>query len=282
MKRTLAMLMLASAAPALANASVSSPAAPVATAIPAPADVGRGPGGTIALDMDAPAIPCAKRGVPRARGRPLAAGPSRLTLLYPQWLPGNHGPRGPLAELVDLRFSVAGKPVAWRRDPIEVYAFHLDLPAGARELVADSIHTSPLQPSEGRVTMTPEMLNLQWEKMSLYPAGHHVRRIPVRASVTLPPGWSVAGALDGMRQQGDRVSWTATDYEQLVNSPLFAPDAISASGTLAGRWRSTCSPTRPNCSTSPRAISPAFPRWSRRPSCCSGRRPMTATNSSPR
>jgi len=208
MKRTLALLALALAVPASA-----------AEPIPAPVDA-PWPGGAITLDIDASDT---LRGVFRVRQTiPLAPATSRLTLLYPQWLPGNHAPRGPLAELVDLRFSVAGKPVAWRRDPIEVNAFHVDLPPGAHDLVAEFIHTSPLQPSEGRVTMTPEMLNLQWEKMSLYPAGHHVRRLPVRASVTLPPGWSVAGAIDGMRQQGDRVTWAATDYESLVDSPLFA------------------------------------------------------------
>jgi len=208
MKRIFALLALALAAPIAA-----------AEPIPVSADT-PWPGGAITLDIDASDT---LRGLFRVRETiPLAPGTSRLTLLYPQWLPGNHGPRGPLAELVDLHFSVAGKPVAWRRDPIEVNAFHIDLPAGARELVAEFIHTSPLQTSEGRVTMTPEMLNLQWEKMSLYPAGHAVRRIPVRAGVTLPTEWSVAGALDGMRQQGDRVTWATTDFEQLVDSPLFA------------------------------------------------------------
>jgi hypothetical protein len=95
----------------------------------------------------------------------------RLTLRYPQWLPGNHAPRGPIAELVGVANSARRRqPLHWERDRIDVNAFHLDLPAGARG-------GRPLRPhlaaaaAEGRVTMTPEMLNLQWEKMSLYPAG---------------------------------------------------------------------------------------------------------------
>lgn len=188
-------------------------------AIPDPVDTPWA-GGTIQLDIDASDV---TRGTYRVTETiPVAAGTRRLTLLFPQWLPGNHGPSGPLAELVDLRFMVDGKPVAWQRDPVEVHAFHVDLPAGARQVVARFIHTSPLQSSEGRVTMTPEMLNLQWEKMSLYPAGHYVGRIRIRPSVTVPAGWTAATALDGARKTGDRYSWAETNYEELVDSPIFA------------------------------------------------------------
>jgi len=214
-------------APLFAALFLASPAAsqdtprsvPIAHTVPDPQDT-PWPGGTIALDIDATDI---QRGLYRiTQTIPVAAGAQRLTLLYPQWLPGNHGPRGPLAELVALRFMSAGKALTWRRDPVEVYAFHIDLPAGTRDVTAHFIHTSPLQPSEGRITMTPEMLNLQWEKMSLYPAGHYVRRIRIKPQVTFPAGWTAATALDGERASGNRVSWAETDYETLVDSPIFA------------------------------------------------------------
>jgi predicted metalloprotease with PDZ domain len=153
---------------------------------------------------------------------PVAPGTRKLTLLLPQWLPGNHAPRGPLAELVDLQFFAGNQKLTWKRDPVEVHAFHVELPEGAKEVVARFVHTSPLQASEGRITMTQEMLNLQWEKMSLYPAGHYVRRIRVVPSVTLPEGWTAAAALDGLKQQGNYLSWAETSYEILVDSPIFA------------------------------------------------------------
>ncbi|KUR73109.1 peptidase M61 [Novosphingobium fuchskuhlense] len=153
---------------------------------------------------------------------PVPAGQSRLTLLYPKWLPGNHGPEGPIAELVDVRFYAGGKPLTWSRDPVDVYAFHVDLPAGTSEITARLIHTSPLRTSEGRVTMTREMLNLQWEKMSLYPAGYYVRQIKVQPTVTFPAGWQVFTALDGKAATGSVVTWAVTDYETLVDSPIFA------------------------------------------------------------
>jgi predicted metalloprotease with PDZ domain len=188
-------------------------------AVPDPVDT-PWPGGTIQLDIDASDVTRATYKVTETI--PVAPGTRQLTLLFPQWLPGKHGPRGPLAELVDLRFTVDGKPVAWRRDPIEVYAFHLDLPDNAAKVVARFIHSSPLQPSEGRITVTPEMLNLQWEKMSLYPAGHNVGRIRIRPGVTLPSGWTPATALDGEARSGEHYSWAETNYGELVDSPIFA------------------------------------------------------------
>lgn len=215
----IAALGLALAAPAL-SATLSAPAAvPLSQQVPDAADVPY-PGGTMVLDIDATDT---LRGVYRVTQTvPVAPGTQRLTLLFPQWLPGNHGPRGPLAELIDVTFSADGQLLRWKRDPVEVNAFHIDLPAGTTAVVARFLHTSPLQSSEGRITMTQEMLNLQWEKMSLYPAGHYVRQIKVKPSVTVPTGWTVAGALDGLKREGDRWSWGETSYEVLVDSPLFA------------------------------------------------------------
>ncbi|MEY4671561.1 MAG: hypothetical protein RLZZ415_1440 [Pseudomonadota bacterium] len=215
----IANLGLALAAPAL-SAPLSAPTAvPLSQQVPDAADTPY-PGGTMTLDIDATDT---LRGVYRVTQTvPVAPDTQRLTLLFPQWLPGNHGPRGPLAELVDVTFTANGQLLRWKRDPVEVNAFHIDIPAGTKDVVARFIHTSPLQSSEGRITMTQEMLNLQWEKMSLYPAGHYVRQIRVKPSVTVPAGWTVAGALDGVKHEGDRWSWDETSYEILVDSPLFA------------------------------------------------------------
>ncbi|PKB19276.1 glycyl aminopeptidase [Novosphingobium kunmingense] len=202
-----------------ARAANSAPlAVPIAQTVPDAKDVPYP--GTIKLDIDASDT---VRGVYRVTETiPVAAGTRTLTLLYPQWLPGNHGPRGPLAELVDLSFTAGGQKLEWKRDPVEVYAFHVTLPEGASEVVAKFIHTSPLQSSEGRITMTPDMLNLQWEKMSLYPAGHYVRQITIQPFVTLPAGFTAATALDGLAQQGNRWAWAPTNYEVLIDSPIFA------------------------------------------------------------
>jgi len=176
--------------------------------------------GTISLVIDASDVTTGAYRVTETI--PVAPGATKLTLLHPKWLPGNHGPKGTIAELVDVRFYAGGKLLNWTRDPVDVFAFHVDVPAGAGEVVAKFIHSSPLRENEGRITMTREMLNLQWEKMSLYPAGHYVRQIRVKPAVTFPAGWQVFTALDGKTANGNVVTWDVTDYETLVDSPVFA------------------------------------------------------------
>lgn len=215
----IAALALALAAPAHAQ-SMAAPDAPLA-ATPIPLATDRPwPGGVMTLDVDASDV---ARGLYRVTQTiPVAPGTRRLTLLYPQWLPGNHAPRGPIAELVGLEFFAGAQPLRWERDRVDVHAFHLDLAGTSGPVVARFVHTSPLRSAEGRVTMTAEMLNLQWEKMSLYPAGHNVSRIAVTPSVTLPVGWNLATALAGRTRRGDTVSFASTDYATLVDSPVMA------------------------------------------------------------
>ncbi len=194
-------------------------ATPLVNNVPAARDIAY-PGGPITLAIDASDI---VRAVYRVTETiPVAPGTANLVLMLPRWLPGNHSPNGTMDQLVDVHFFADGKPVTWRRDPVEVFAFHLDLPAGAREVVAKFIHTSPLQSAEGRISMTAEMLNLQWDRMSLYPAGYYVRQIRIKPRVVFPAGWSVASALDGRVQSGATIDWAETDYATLIDSPVFA------------------------------------------------------------
>ena len=213
-----AALAGASSTPALAQTAPAASSANI-PAIPASADTPH-PGGTMTLAIDATDV---MRGIYSVRQTiPVAPGTRSLTLLYPAWLPGHHAPRGPISQIPGLTFAAGKETINWRRDPINVNAFHLDVPAGTTNVVAQFVHTSPLRSAEGRVTMTPAMLNLQWEKMSLYPAGHYTRRIGVQPSVTLPEGWTPATSLAGQKRSGNRYDWAQTDYETLVDSPVFA------------------------------------------------------------
>ena len=152
----LSAIALALAAPAILAANSAPVAVPLSHNVPDAADVPY-PGGTLGLSIDATDV---TRGVYRVtESIPVAPGTRQLTLLFPQWLPGNHGPRGTLAELVALTFEAGGQKLEWKRDPIEVNAFHIALPAGTREVTARFIHTSPLQTAEGRITMTCEFCN---------------------------------------------------------------------------------------------------------------------------
>lgn len=148
--------------------------------------------------------------------------PGPLTLLYPEWLPGNHAPRGPIDGLAGLIMTAGGHPVEWVRDPVNVYAFHVQVPAGATRLDLEFDFASPLVRDQGRTVVTPDMIGLQWNTVVLYPAGYYVSRITVAPTITLPDGWELAGALDVDNRRGTTVRFKPTTLETLVDSPLFA------------------------------------------------------------
>ena len=152
----------------------------------------------------------------------IPAAPGPLTLLYPQWLPGNHGPSGPLSQLAGLTMRAGGKVLDWTRDPVNVHAFHVTLPDGTSTLEVDYQFLSPLETSQGRITMTSEILGVQWQAMTLYPAGYFSRNIRVQPSVTLPDGWQYGTALETAERQGNVVSFKPLTLEHLVDSPVFA------------------------------------------------------------
>ena len=193
-------------------------AAAVGAPIPAPRDVPFP--GVIELHVDATDI---DHRVFRVRETVPVAAPGRTTLLYPKWLPGNHSTTGPIDKLAGLVVrSNTGERLAWQRDPVEMYAFHVDVPAGATTLVLEFEYVSPTDTSQWRVVMTPDLLGLQWEKALLYPAGFYARQVPMAASIRLPAGWQFASALRGAQRAGDDVRFAVTPLETLVDSPLYA------------------------------------------------------------
>src|SRR5207248_10283962 len=102
---------------------------------------------------------------------PSAPGP--LTLYYPKWMPADHSPDGPIANLVGLKFSVAGQPVAWRRDAVDMYSFHLEVPAAARSVEAqlDFLLSVPGPTIDFAASSSSRVLVLMWNQVVLYPAG---------------------------------------------------------------------------------------------------------------
>ena len=172
--------------------------------------------GTIAIHVDASDT---RQGIFRVHETiPVQAG--KLTLLYPQWIPGDHSPSGPVAMLAGLDVTANGKPLKWVRDKYDVYAFHLDVPAGVSSIDADFQFLSSR--SEGSAEMTDRMLDLEWNKMALYPAGHFSRGITFRPSVTLPAGWKFGTALETASTSGATTTFKPVPFNTLVDSPMYA------------------------------------------------------------
>lgn len=178
--------------------------------------------GTLTLEVDATDV---DRCIFRVRQTiPVtAAGP--LALLYPKWLPGFHSPASSIELLAGLDIHAGGQRLAWRRDPVEVHAIHIDVPAGADALEVTFQFLSPTAKAQGDIDVTAEMMWVRWGAMVLYPAGYFSRRIKVQATLILPPGWSSACALERAEGDGAGAAYAPVALDILVDSPV-----------LAGRW----------------------------------------------
>src|SRR3984885_6872444 len=122
--------------------------------------------------------------------------PGPLTLVYPEWIPGNHRPAGPIANVTGIKMEAAGQTLAWQRDPVDMFAFHVDVPAGANELQV-SFDTITDDGSAGATgpSATTNVLDLNWNQVVLYPQGTSSDAVQVQAAITLPPDWKFGTAL---------------------------------------------------------------------------------------
>lgn len=147
-----------------------------------------------------------------------------ITLLYPQWLPGNHSPTGPIMLLAGLEISAGGQRLAWIRDPVNVFAFHVRLPTGTSEIEVDYDFLTALHSGEGRnrVAFSENLVDLSWNTVVLYPAGYFSRDITLAPEVVLPSGWKYATALETSSKDGDTVKFAPTTLNTLVDSPMYA------------------------------------------------------------
>ncbi len=154
----------------------------------------------------------------------IPAQPGKLTLLYPKWIPGEHAPDGPITDLTGLKITAAGRPLAWQRDAEDMFAFHLEVPAGvnAVEVALDFL----LPPSSGEfssgASATPQLLDLSWNQVLLYPKGAKVGEIQYAATLRLPRGWKFGTALPLARESANGPEFAPVSLETLVDSPVIA------------------------------------------------------------
>ncbi|HEU0276516.1 MAG TPA: peptidase M61 [Rhodanobacteraceae bacterium] len=149
--------------------------------------------------------------------------PGTLTLFYPKWIPGNHSwnPYG-LEKMAGLTITANGKPLHWHRYKYDVYAFRVDVPEGVGSIDVAFQFLSARGHGQGPVIMTDKMVDLSWNTLSLYPAGHYTRDITFAPSVTLPAGWKFGTALETQSQDGNTTTFKPTTYNTLVDSPIYA------------------------------------------------------------
>ena len=223
MRRAALAALLSSFLASAAAAQIVPPqnSKPLATAkidtIPAPKDIAYP--GTMQLTVDASDV---TRAIFKIHQHVPVPGPGDFVMLYPKWLPGHHSPSGQINKIAGFRATANGQELKWVRDDLDVYAFHIDVPAGVNAIDIDFQYVSPTAGNQGRIVATPDMASIHWIANSMYPAGYYVRDIPVQASVVVPPGWKVATALRPSGQTATRIDYPVTSYEILMDSPLIA------------------------------------------------------------
>jgi predicted metalloprotease with PDZ domain len=149
--------------------------------------------------------------------------PGPLAIYYPKWLPGGHGPQGPITNLTGLKFQADGKTIPWQRDLLDVFTFHVDVPAGANHLDVSFDYIEP----DG-ISATDKLTVLEWNEALLYPAGVPANQLIYDAKLILPHEWKFATALPLKSQSGNELSFKPISLDLLVDSPVIAGEYYRA------------------------------------------------------
>ncbi|HTQ79515.1 MAG TPA: hypothetical protein VMM92_05940, partial [Thermoanaerobaculia bacterium] len=168
----------------------------------------------------------------------IPASPGPLTLAYPKWVQGEHAPAGPIMQVAGFTVSAGGRPLAWRRDPLDMFLIRLEVPAGAAKVEVDLDYLSPTEsfgPGYGETpNATPHLLIVDWHNLLVYPLGPPAAETTVAATLRLPAGWKFdtalprAGQSQGQGKAKDKdgapLAFAPVSLYTLIDSPVLAGD----------------------------------------------------------
>jgi predicted metalloprotease with PDZ domain len=149
--------------------------------------------------------------------------PGPVTLYYPKWIPGEHEPAGPVGNVGGLKFSANGKTLPWRRDLLDGFTFHLDVPSGVERLLVEFDYIEP-----GNDSATDKLVVIAWNPDVLYPAGIPAEKIIFNPTLRLPSGWKFGTPLPVQNAAGDEVVFKPVSLDHLVDSPVIAGEYYRA------------------------------------------------------
>ncbi len=152
-----------------------------------------------------------------------------MTLVYPEWIPGEHGPTGPVVDQAGFVITTqSGERVKWERDPVNMYAYHITVPQGATllHIKMDFLATASAEGFSAGASTSANLVLLSWNELVVYPTGTNAGEIMVTPSLKVPEGWKYGTALESTSSpNAQSTSFKTVSLEQLVDSPV-----------LAGRW----------------------------------------------
>jgi|SRR5271157_720369 len=154
--------------------------------------------------------------------------PGALALAYPRWIPGEHGPTGPIQQFAALRIRSGNVALPWTRDPEDIYMIHIEVPAGTERMTVD--FDTLLEN-----TISDHQLLLPWNTVVLYPRNVDKRKLIIEPTILLPPNWKQGSALHVTSQVGTRVNYAPVSLERLIDSPVLAGEFFRAV-PLASNW----------------------------------------------
>ena len=155
----------------------------------------------------------------------LEADSDTLTLLYPKWLPGMHGPCGPIENLAGFKaFDGSGSPLLWERDYTDPFRFYV---LGSRDQSSVTINLSYIcsqstDLSDGSdCESTPTLAVINWNTVSVYPEGSVSRDLTVEPRLIIPDGWRYATGMPFKEHRGDTLVFDIVSYEELIDFPVI-------------------------------------------------------------
>jgi predicted metalloprotease with PDZ domain len=153
----------------------------------------------------------------------LPARPGAMTLFYPKWIPGEHMPSGPIANLTGLHVFAGATELEWRRDLVEMNAFAITVPAGTTSITAKYDYVVPTGGGAfgSTASTNAKIAVINWYTIGLYPMGESPAAISVTATLKVPAGWKHGGSLDVERVDGDTIHYAATSLELLNDHPVL-------------------------------------------------------------
>jgi predicted metalloprotease with PDZ domain len=154
-----------------------------------------------------------------------------LTLYYPKWIPGEHAPDGPVIDLAGLKFTASGKTLKWRRDLLDGFTIHVDVPAGENEVQVELDFLSPAMFEGGfsaGSSATDKMAVISWNQVLLYPKGWKVDDLIYVATLKLPANWKFGTPLPIASTNGDNteIAFKPASLGTLVDSPVITGEFL--------------------------------------------------------
>lgn len=154
--------------------------------------------------------------------------PGPLTLYYPKWMPADHSPDGPISNLAGLKFSAAGKEIAWVQDDVDMYAFNLDIPQGVNSIQAslDFLISAPGPTIDFAASGSAKLFILMWNQVILYPKGWPATELSFQPTLTVPAGWKFNTSLPVASQSGNTITFSPVPLDLLVDSPVQSGEFV--------------------------------------------------------